>query len=76
MRNSLITPDIIGGFEGVIPKRYKKMDTLYKIQDRQAGNIIDTCLTLAEADDLLYQFEKEDKKDGIYTTNFYEIVEM
>jgi hypothetical protein len=52
------------------------MDTLYKIQDRQAGNIIDTCLTLAEAKNLLNQFEKEDKKDGCFEVNFYEIVEM
>ena len=47
----------------------------YKIQDREAGNIIETGLTLNEAVRMLAQFEEEDKQDGTYTTNFYEIVE-
>lgn len=49
---------------------------LYQIQDREVGNIIDKYLTYKQADDLVYQFENEDKKDGIYVPNFYEIVEM
>ena len=63
---------IIEDYDNFISKKNK----LYQIQDRESGNIIDTCLTLAEADDLLYQFEKEDKKDGCFEPNFYEIVEM
>ena len=47
----------------------------YKIQDREAGNVIETGLTLEEAEELLTRFEKEDKQDGTYTPNFYEIAE-
>ena len=47
----------------------------YKIQDREAGNVIETGLTLEEAEKLLAQFEEEDKQDGTYTPDFYEIVE-
>lgn len=47
----------------------------FKIQDREAGNVIETGLTLSEAENLLIQFEKEDRQDGNYTPDFYEIVE-
>lgn len=47
----------------------------YKIQDREAGNIIETGLTLEEAQAKLAQFEKSDKEEGIYKEDFYEIVE-
>lgn len=47
----------------------------YIIQDREAGNVIETVLTLSEAEQLLVQYENDDKKEGIYTPNFYEIIE-
>lgn len=47
----------------------------YTIQDRKAGNLIERGLTYKKAVQILTQFEKEDKKDGIYTPDFYEIVE-
>lgn len=47
----------------------------YKIQDREAGNVIETGLSYQEAQDLLDKFEAEDKQEGTYTENFYEIVQ-
>ena len=47
----------------------------YKIQDRKSGNVIETGLTLDEAVRMLAQFEEEDKQDGTYMPNFYEVVE-
>lgn len=47
----------------------------YKIQDREAGNVIETGLTLEEAETKLAQFEESDKEEGIYEEDFYEIVE-
>ena len=46
-----------------------------KIQDREAGNVIETGLTLEEAKAKLAQFEKNDKEEEIYKEDFYEIVE-
>lgn len=45
----------------------------FKIQDREAGNIIELGLTLDEAEQFLQEFEKQDKKEGIYVPDFYEI---
>jgi len=50
-------------------------EVLYKIQDREAGNIIETGLTYTEAQKTLKEFEETDKKEGTYTPDFYEIVE-
>jgi hypothetical protein len=47
----------------------------FKIQDREAGNVIETGLTQEEAKKMLEKFEEDDKKDGIYEPDFYEIVE-
>lgn len=47
----------------------------YKIQDRETGNVIEDCLSKQEAETLLVVFEDQDKKEGSYTENFYEIVE-
>lgn len=47
----------------------------YKIQHRDSGRVIETGLTFDEAVRMLAQFEEDDKKDGIYTPRFYEIVE-
>jgi hypothetical protein len=48
----------------------------YVIQDREARNIIEECDTLAEAQHILQQYEEEDKEEGMYTDDFYEIVEV
>lgn len=47
----------------------------YLIQDREAGNVIEECDTLEEAEKVLAEYEAEDEKDGTYTPDFYEIVE-
>ena len=48
----------------------------YKIQEREAGNVIETNLSLKEAEKMLKSFENQDKKEGSYTPNFYEIKEI
>ena len=47
----------------------------FYIQDREAGNKIDSFNTLSEAQKALAMYEEVDKADGTYTPNFYEIVE-
>lgn len=47
----------------------------YIIRDREAGNIIEQVSTRKEAETVLKKFEEEDKQDGNYTEDFYEIVE-
>lgn len=47
----------------------------YIIRDRESGYEITSCTTLECAEKLLEEYEKEDKEDGIYTPDFYEIVE-
>ncbi len=51
-----------------------KMKT-FKIQDREAGNVIEKGLTEEEAKKLLAKYEEDDKKEGIFEENFYEIAE-
>lgn len=46
----------------------------YLIQDREAGNVIATFVTLAEAEATLAEYEAQDKLEGVYEPNFYEIV--
>ncbi|MBP3801065.1 MAG: hypothetical protein J6I85_03405 [Clostridia bacterium] len=43
------------------------------IRDREAGNIIDSFDTFNEAEKKLKSYEEEDKKENIYSENFYEI---
>ena len=47
----------------------------YRIQDKEAGNLIETGLTLNEANEMLAKFEETDKNEGNYTPEFYEIRE-
>jgi hypothetical protein len=53
----------------------KQENKTYKIQDREAGNVIETGLTFEEAQKTLKEFEESDKKEGIYVPDFYEIKE-
>lgn len=46
----------------------------YLIRDREAGNVITECDSIGEAIATVEQFEEEDKKEGNYSNNFYEIV--
>ena len=48
----------------------------YATRDREAGNIIEYFFTLTEAENALKNYEKQDKKDGTYTDNFYEIIKL
>lgn len=48
----------------------------YRIQDKEAGNIIDTFPTREAAERALADYEKSDTSDGTYSVDFYEIVEV
>lgn len=48
---------------------------LYTIRDREAGNVIDTFISREDAEGALAQFEADDKAEGTYEPNFYEITE-
>ena len=48
---------------------------MYKIQDREAGNLIDTFSTIESAKKALAEYEAGDKEDGTYQDDFYEIVD-
>lgn len=48
---------------------------MFYVRDREAGNVICPCNTLAEAKLLVIGYEIEDKLDGTYTPDFYEIVD-
>jgi len=48
----------------------------YVIQDREAGNIITSFPTYSEAIKEVVQYELEDHKNGVYSTDFYEIKEV
>ena len=47
----------------------------YIIQDRETGTFIDQFNTYQEALTELERYENEDKQDGTFTPDFYEIVE-
>lgn len=48
----------------------------YRIQDREAGNVIETGITSFEAaKELLESFEKFDRNESSYAPDFYEIKE-
>lgn len=49
---------------------------MYAIQDRETGTRIDIFGTLEEAKKALEEYENDDMKDGVYTPDFYEIVEV
>ena len=47
----------------------------YVIQCRESGDIIENNLTLAEAMEIVKDFESEDFTNGTYSPDFYEIAE-
>lgn len=46
------------------------------IRDREAGNVITEFDTVEEAKKTLERYEQEDRKDGSYTEDFYEIYDL
>lgn len=48
----------------------------FVIRDREAGNIIDYFNTLKEAKAMLDEYERQDKLDGVYINEFYEIYDI
>ena len=45
------------------------------IRETEAGNVIEEVSTYPEALEIVKNYEDEDKKNGDYTQDFYEIVE-
>lgn len=45
----------------------------FTIRDRETGTEIEDAATLEEAEKIIEKYETEDKNDGTYTPNFYEI---
>ena len=43
------------------------------IRDREAGNVITEFETMEEAHKEIEKYEEQDKKDGVYVEDFYEI---
>ena len=50
--------------------------SVYAIQDKETGTRIDIFGTLEEAEKALEEYENDDMKEGVYTSDFYEIVEV
>ena len=46
------------------------------IRDREAGNIIIHVLSFEEGNARIKEWEEQDKEDGTYEENFYEVVEL
>lgn len=45
----------------------------YYTADREAGNRIEAFNTIEEATQAIVAYEKEDKRDGTFTPDFYEV---
>ena len=54
----------------------REVERMYAIQDRETGTGIDIFDTLEEAERALKEYENDDMKEGVYTPDFYEIVEV
>ena len=46
----------------------------WHIQDKEAGNVIASFNSLEDAEKALQDYEEEDKSEGTFVENFYEIV--
>jgi len=49
--------------------------TTFTIRDKESGNVIESGLSEIEVKQRLQELEDEDKADGSFTIDFYEIVE-
>lgn len=52
----------------------EKVNVMYVIRDKEAGNVIAKFNSYEEAQKELIKYENEDKANGNYTPDFYEIV--
>lgn len=57
-----------------IYEQIEAMKHPYIIRDREAGNAIEHADTMEEAERIVAKYEAEDKQDGTYTEDFYEII--
>lgn len=46
----------------------------YVVRDRESGNVIEHVRTYIDGVNLIAELETQDKEDGIYTPDFYEVV--
>lgn len=51
------------------------MDNMYCLRFRIGGEVIDTFATIEEAQEALVIKETEDKENGMYTPDYYEVAE-
>jgi hypothetical protein len=49
---------------------------MYQIQNRETGAALDECCTLEDAIATIAIWEHDDKIEGIYVDNFYEIKDL
>ncbi len=49
------------------------IEITYKVQNKETGTVIESGLTFEDAKKTLDAFEAQDKEDGIYEPDFYEI---
>ena len=50
------------------------MNQLYKIQSRETGSVIAFYSSKVEAEEALALFEEEDRIEGAYEKDFYELI--
>jgi hypothetical protein len=48
----------------------------YRIQDREAGNVISEFATFEDARKKLKEYEDSDKLEGIFENNWYQIYQL
>lgn len=44
--------------------------------DRESGNLIEQVYSIEEGQDLIMEYEEQDKEDGVYVADFYEVVSI
>ena len=57
--------------------KLKKIEIMktYIIQQKETGTLIDEFISLIQAEEALREYEQMDKNEGVYTPDFYEIIE-
>lgn len=58
-----------------VNKKNKEENEMVFTADREAGNKIEAFNTIEEALKAIAAYEAEDKRDGTYTPDFYDIVD-
>lgn len=48
----------------------------YFTADKETGTVIDEVSSVAEGKKLIASYEQDDKNDGVYEENFYDIVDF